>query len=232
MTKLDEALQKLAEVEQLIHNFQLETATEALPSIVPELPIPDIAQKGLQLPDAFYDYIRGDVGELFPVMSASQFEGIQVDLAKGAGVLPLGWMAYCLATDYHETNQQMQGVKEAYWCSEEWRKTHLRYYPWYGRGKVQLTWEKNYKLASDKLGVDLIANPDKALELDIAASVLVTGMLEGWFTGKKLRDYIPNAPTKQHYINARQIVNGKDKAELIASYAVVFEEALKRGQWL
>jgi putative chitinase len=191
-----------------------------------------VSTTGLQKPDDFYDYIRGDTGELFPSFSQDQYDGVQIDLDKGAGVLPIGWMAYCLATDYHETNRTMQGVREAYWLSEDWRKTHLSYYPWYGRGKVQLTWEENYKLASEKLGVDLIADPDKALELEIAAEVLVTGMLEGWFTGKKLKDYITSAPTKTQYTNARKIVNGTDQADLIAGYAVVFEEALRRGEWL
>jgi putative chitinase len=57
-------------------------------------------------------------------------------------------------------------------------------------------------------------------------------MLAGWFTKKKLRDYIPQHPTRQHYKNARRIINGTDKDDLIAGYALVFEEALKKGEWL
>lgn len=56
--------------------------------------------------------------------------------------------AYVIATSYWETNKTMVPVKEAYWLSENWRKDNLRYYPWYGRGYVQLTWEDNYKKAS------------------------------------------------------------------------------------
>jgi hypothetical protein len=145
-------------------------------------------------------------------------------------------MAYCLATDYHETARTMQGVREGLNASDAWRRKHLRYYPWYGRGKVQLTWERNYKLATEKLqalgyDVDLIKNPDQALDLEVSAVVLVIGMIEGWFTGKKLRDYIPAQATREHYRNARRIINGTDKADLIAGYAVEFEKALRLGDW-
>ena len=72
--------------------------------------------------------------------------------------------AYVLATAWHETNQTMLPVIEAYWLSEEWRKKNLRYYPWYGRGFVQLTWQDNYKLADNKLGLngEMLKNPSLA----------------------------------------------------------------------
>src|SRR4029079_15992876 len=59
------------------------------------------------------------------------------------------WLAYMLATAFQETNQTMQPVREAYWLSEEWRRRNLRYYPFYGWGYVQLTWEANYRRAGD-----------------------------------------------------------------------------------
>lgn len=185
----------------------------------------------------FWDYIRGDEGELFPVLRQSQMQGIEAILEAGqAAKLPVGWMAYVLATAYHETGKLMQGVKEGFSASDNWRKRNLRYYPWYGRGLVQLTWERNYRLATEKLKaagwqVDLIAKPDAALDLGVSCFVLVNGMIEGWFTGKSLRDYIPAAPARQHYVNARRIINGTDKAELIAGYAVEFERALRLGDW-
>jgi putative chitinase len=231
MSKIEEALHYLKLAEECL---QEEQEPEAPLIIVPAAPKPKV---GLQKPDAFYDYIRGDVGELFPKMSDDQFKGIQADLIAAEGVLPLGWCAYCLATDYHETGTRMQGVREGFDVSDDWRRAHLRYFPWYGRGKVQLTWERNYKLATEKLkaagfNVDLIANPDQALDLNVAAFILVHGMVEGWFTGKKLRDFLPQHPTRDQYKNARQIINGHDRDLLIAGYAVAFEEALKRGEWL
>lgn len=186
---------------------------------------------GLQTADAFWNCIRGDVGELFPKITQQQVDGVTSILEAAAGRLPRSWCAYCLATAYHETNRTMAGVREAYWTSEEWRKRNLRYYPWYGRGLVQLTWEDNYKKAGEKLDIDLIANPDLALVLKHAVDIMIEGMLEGWFTGKKLRDYIPADAEREHYKNARRIINGTDKADLIAGYAVEFDKALKKGNW-
>jgi putative chitinase len=226
VTKLEEALYHLKLAEQCIEELQASTpVVVAAPVIVPN-------KIGLQSPSAFFDHIRGETGELFPMMTATQLTGIQAILDYAAGKLPLGWCAYCLATAYHETGTRMSGVREGFDVSDTWRKAHLHYYPWYGRGLVQLTWEKNYKLAGDKTHVDLIANPDRALDLDVAVPVLVDGMIEGWFSGKKLRDYIGRVPTREQYKNARQIINGHDRDDLVAGYAVVFEEALKLGEWL
>ena len=146
--------------------------------------------------------------------------------ASDRGVLR-NQLAYILATTKHETNNTFKPVVEAYWLSEGWRKRNLRYYPWHGRGFVQLTWEYNYKKASDKLGVDFIADPDKALDPELSAKILVVGMLEGWFTGKELSDYI--TLKKSDFRNARRIVNGMDDADLIAKYAREYDKVLKEA---
>lgn len=96
---------------------------------------------------------------------------------------------------------------------------------YYGRGFVQLTWFDNYKFAGEQLGIDLINNPDLALQPKYASEILVKGSINGWFTSKKLSDYINDK--KKDYINARRAINFLDKAQLIASYAVVFEKALR-----
>lgn len=132
--------------------------------------------------------------------------------------------AYVLATALWETNRTMMPVVEAYWLSEAWRAKNLRYYPWHGRGFVQLTWESNYRRAGTALGVDLIAAPDRALDPDIAAQILVVGCKEGWFTGKRLTDYIN--PSATDYIGARRIINGTDQASTIAALALSYEAAL------
>ncbi|MEO0080462.1 MAG: glycoside hydrolase family 19 protein, partial [candidate division WOR-3 bacterium] len=69
-------------------------------------------------------------------------------------------IAYVVATAEWETGKTFKPVKEAFWLSEEWRKKNLRYYPYYGRGYVQLTWESNYRKYSKILGIDLVGNPD------------------------------------------------------------------------
>ena len=135
--------------------------------------------------------------------------------------------AYVLATAWHETNRTMLPVIEAYWLSEAWRKANLRYYPYYGRGFVQLTWDYNYKKAGKELGVGdaFYNNPSLVQEPRYAAEILVLGSKEGWFTGKKLSDYI--GKVNKDYKNARRIINGTDKAAKIAGEAVIFEKALR-----
>lgn len=56
--------------------------------------------------------------------------------------------------------------------TEEWRAANLRYYPYYGRGDIQLTWFDNYKSAEVELNMPgLTANPDLALEPERAARI-------------------------------------------------------------
>ena len=132
--------------------------------------------------------------------------------------------AYVLATAYWETARTMKPVKEAYWLSETWRRKNLRYYPFYGRGYVQLTWETNYDRAGKVFGVDLVNKPDDALKPEIAVKTLVRGSKEGWFTGKKLSDYITEG--EADWLNARRIINGKDKAAEIMELARQYDVAL------
>lgn len=230
LAELGVAQHKLREVQEILS--KIAAAAEAQrPVDKADVPVLPQGESGLQQPAAFYDYIRGDAGELFPKMTPTQLQGIEALLAYGAGKLPASWMAYCLATAYHETGKLMQGVKEGFNLSDAWRQKNLRYYPWYGRGLVQLTWEANYKAASELVGENLIANPDRALDLTISVKILIEGMLSGLFTGKKLRDYLPQQPTRVQYANARRIINGTDKADLIAGYAIEFAKGLKLGDW-
>lgn len=133
-------------------------------------------------------------------------------------------IAYILATVYWETARTMKPVKEAFWKDEAWRKKNLRYYPWYGRGFVQLTWESNYEKASFALKKDFLSNPDKVMDPDVATQILVEGMVGGWFTGKPLKNYIEG--DNVDYFKARKVVNGMDKASEIAALAESYEEAL------
>lgn len=132
--------------------------------------------------------------------------------------------AYMLATVKHETADTYAPVREAYWKDEEWRMKNLRYAPWYGRGFVQLTWEANYVKAGDLLNLDLTTDPDVVMEPEIAYRIMTIGMREGWFTGKKMEDYLTDYTTD--YRNARRIINGLDKASLVADYADRFEGVL------
>ena len=126
-------------------------------------------------------------------------------------------IAYVLATTEWESAQTFRPVREAFWLSEDWRRENLRYYPYYGRGYVQLTWKSNYEKYSQVLGVDLVNNPDMAMDGNIALFVLVHGFKTGAFTGRKITDYINEHKTD--FVNARRCINGRDRAHDIAQLA-------------
>lgn len=132
--------------------------------------------------------------------------------------------AYVLATTYWETARTMKPVREAFWMSEEWRKANHRYWPYDGRGYVQLTWKDNYERAGKVVGVDLVDRPERAMEPRIATIILVRGMMEGWFTGKALPQYVNQY--KVDFLKARRVVNGTDKAAEIAKLAEEYLTAL------
>lgn len=167
-------------------------------------------------------------------LKTPQVVGMSEVIGAATGA-PLAHAAYMLATAWHETARTMQPVREAYWLSEDWRKKHLRYWPWYGRGYVQLTWEANYRTADRALGLGgkLLEDADLAMQPDIAARIMRRGMDEGWFTGVKLSAVLPNSgvATRKQYMDARTIINGTDKADLIEDYAQWFERALRDGGW-
>lgn len=152
--------------------------------------------------------------------------------------LSLQQTAYVLATAKWETAHTMQPIHErgarAYFDKYEpgtnigkvlGNKERGDGYLYRGRGFVQLTGRMNYGRAGAMLALDLLGKPDLALEPAAAAHIITQGMAEGWFTGKKLADYI--GPPGADYRNARRIVNGTDKAAEIAAIAVEYEAALR-----
>lgn len=181
----------------------------------------------------FYKTVRAHLGPL----TQGQVDGFEAILKACEG-LPLSWQSYILATAWHETAKTMQPVREAFNLSENWRKNNLRYYPYYGRGYVQITWLKNYSwldAAATAAGLikegDLLKNLDLAMRPDIVAFALVRGLVEGRYDaqGKTMKQRLPSkgVATKKQYINARYLVNVQDKAEMIEGYAQAFERALR-----
>lgn len=169
----------------------------------------------------FFDGVRSYFGSL----KQSQVDGFNALLdahEKDYNWPDLRWFAYCLATTWHETAFTMKPIKE--YGSDSYLKSKP-YYPYFGRGYVQLTWEDNYEKMGKKLGVSLTgADKDLALDPTIAAEVLFTGMLDGDFTGKALSDYFDEDTDDPR--NARRIINGTDKADTIAGYHRNFLDCL------
>ena len=216
------------------------------PPPVPPAPAQEPATSSLRDPVAFFNAVRSSKA-LGPSLTTDEVSGCEAILAACTG-FPVAWAAYCLATPVVETAGTMRPIKErggsAYF---------LRMYDiqgdrpdkarelgnllpgdgarYCGRGYVQLTGKNNYARAADKLGVELIADPDLALRPDVAARIMRQGMLEGWFTGKSLSTYLPARADIHQFTNARRIINGQDRAVEIAQYALEFQDALVAGGW-
>lgn len=160
------------------------------------------------------------------------------------------WLAYILATAWHETGTWMAPVREGFARTDEEAfnrvKRHieregLRDYvsrkenghSYYGRGFVQLTWDENYRTMGARLGVGDQFYNDPELVMDPAhgAKIICHGMVEGLF---RQGNTLPRYFGADHYDwhNARLIVNGRrrdgsiDKAAEIAAHGRAFHEAL------
>lgn len=165
------------------------------------------------------------------------------------GLMDLRWLAYILATAFHETGGRMQPVRETFAASDAqamarleaaWKAGRLKsvktpYWRdgFFGRGHVQLTHEANYARMGKILGIDLVGNPSLALDLDTSVLILIEGMTSGNsgrgdFAGKSLEQFFNDA--EDDPIGARAIVNGTDKAKLIAGYHRNFLDALQAAQ--
>jgi putative chitinase len=166
-------------------------------------------------------------------------------------------VAYILATAWHETGGKMQPVEEnlnysakgllrifprrfaadeAKIFARKPEKIANRVYAkrmgngdeasgdgwlYRGRGLVQITGRRNYRA----FGIERA--PEKALDPAIATRILINGMVCGVFSGKKLADCF--SPAREDWAGARAIVNGRDRAQLVAGHAQAFLAALSVG---
>ena len=178
--------------------------TEPIPIPIP-LPMPYDATEIINSP-AVEDGIRASAETSVPLILSE---------AQESEVTDPGQIAYILATADHESglgeNMEEFASGEDYEGKIDLGNTQPGDGPLFkGRGYVQITGRNNYTDWSEKLGVDLVGNPELATVPDNAARILVEGMRDGNFTGKTLSEYI-NGENRDFY-NARQIVNGIDPA--------------------
>lgn len=189
-------------------------------------------------------------------LTPQQVNGMEAMLAlweRKYSHLDIRFLSYILATVFHETGGLMVPVREGFAktdaaarkvvASRKYGKPDATSdgkpggkptgHVYYGRGPVQLTWKDNYKRMGAILGIDLVNDPDLALDPVIGNDILFEGMIRGAsgkgdFTGKALEDFFND--TTDDPAGARRIINGTDKQHLIASYYASFHDALKASQ--
>lgn len=179
----------------------------------------------------FYDFVR-------PHMPSDQITSVQfghlqavVDGLETRAV-NANQAAYILATAHHETDHWRVLEEYASGRAYEWRKDlgntqsgdGARFK---GRGFVMITGRRNYTDWSKRAGVDFVSNPSLVSEPEYAVRILIDGMSLGTFTGKSLGEYVNE--NKSDFYNARRVVNGTDRATLIAGYANNYLNALHKS---
>ena len=199
---------------------------------------------------AFYKSLRRRQSGVFGTsLSQSQVAGIEGILAafETHGDGQADTLAYALATAYHEVGGRMVPVREGFATTDAGARRAVnrlaarrgpksavaRYarptgpygHVYYGRGLVQLTWLENYRESSADAGVDLVKYPDKMLDPQIGARVLIKGLLDGRWNGhgKGLRYYLDQGDLR----GARRTVNITDQWERIAGYHRAFLAAIE-----
>lgn len=182
----------------------------------------------------------------FPIpakLTQSQVDGLTTLLTfieSDESITDLRHAAYMLATVKHECADKWQPITEygnrSYFDKYEpntpigKRLGNVNVgdgYRYRGRGYVQITGRANYDRLSGVLGIAkaFLLDPDIVLKPSYAYSIMSAGMRFGLFTGKRLSDYISD--DKCDYISARKIINGLDRAALIADYAQKLESVLR-----
>ena len=186
----------------------------------------------------FFDHVQMHLFD--GSLKQSQVDGIVAILDKWEAEMPHAddrWLAYMLATAHHETGRTMQPVRETFassddkaiailnkafgagkltWVKKPYWVRDSEGKSWLGRGFVQLTHKSNYEKMTEVTGVDLVAHPEDAMHLDVAVKIMYAGMIQGLFTRKKLADFFDGP--KEDWRSARRIINGLERADLVASY--------------
>ena len=196
----------------------------------------------------FFDAVR--ISLFDGMLKMRHVAGLTAILDRGgvAAGIDDRWLAYMLATAHHETGRTMQPVRETFAKSDVraialldsafdngrlpsvsvpyWRRD-AEGKSWLGRGLVQLTHRVNYEKMALATGIDLVSRPERAMEMDVAIDILFIGMRTGAFTGRRLGQYF--SESKEDWNGARRIINGRDRAELVAGYGRRYLAAIRRA---
>ncbi|GAC1040837.1 hypothetical protein [Rhizobium sp. No.120] len=202
----------------------------------------------------FFDAVR--IAIFGGRLSTNQVNGTEAIIdAWQAKPFDTRWLAYMLATVFHEADNTMCAISENLnYSASGLRATFPKYFTAYqavayarqpqrianrayanrmGNGNEASGdgWKYRGRGLVQITGRDNYAkyaiadDPDKALDPVKTVEILFDGMTNGRFTGKKLSDFFND--TKTDWLGARQIINGTDRAADIAGYAKKFLTAIE-----
>lgn len=216
-----------------------------LPGWLPFTPTPEGLSKKVDR-KAFFTRYRS-LTSFSPKLDQAQVAGYDAifDYWENSTLNDLRWLAYVLATAYHETGATIEPVREGFCKTDDcsiravtdlfnrgiigrnYALSHPNGNSYFGRGLVQLTHGFNYENMGKALGLGMLLYdyPSLVLNLDISVKILVKGMVDGAFTGARLSDFLNSSTT--NWVDARTIINGHDRANDIAGYAKDFFNCLK-----
>ena len=208
--------------------------TDSLPQPVSE---PELEERGAQ-PDDSSETHKLDRGSFFReyrnVFKRKKLSQEKVDVFDAifdywdqSPYTDLRWLAYAMATAYHETGGQMVPVREGFAESDaaairaverllangriswNYAKPEANGKSYFGRGLVQITHADNYRKLGQAIGIGnkLYDEPSLALDKDISVKLLFKGMTDGLYrSGHKLSTYFNSS--EQDWYGAREIING------------------------
>ena len=177
----------------------------------------------------FFDTIRVTLfGGRLSRVQVDRVQALLIEMQRVELVTPERG-AYILATAHWETDRFNAMEEYASGEAYEGRSDLGNVKPgdgkrYKGRGFPMLTGRRNYQMASEMTGRDLIENPALASDPDLSAMVIVLGMMGGLFTKRSLAAFINDGKTD--FIQARKVVNGLDRAEVVADLAERYLQAI------
>ena len=132
------------------------------------------------------------------------------------GILDSNVLAYALATIEHETDETFEPLEEINGRFSARRLGYEGGMNYFGRGYIQLTHLRNYKVIGERIGMGerLVKNPELAGTPEVAAAVLAAFFKD---------NNVANLASKGNFIAARRPVNPDLNGRSVARKALKYE---------